>query len=154
MRIAIRCQSQQRIRKSFGSKFSVECNSAVLRQRVGEFEGIELDVGVTVGESLYDGGYGLRRTRIVGGDAIAYIEDEFPVFAREILVGGLDDYLLLPVSHSSSSHPRCLNDEADGDGEEDIIPASSSGDCAARNILKSVWCSSSCRRLAKCAVRV
>lgn len=60
--------------------------TAVLRQSIGELEGIQLDVGVAVGEALDQG----SRDRLRPGGrcrhAIAYIEDESPVLRCQVLV--------------------------------------------------------------------
>lgn len=64
--------------------------AAVLRQRVGELERVELHVGVAVREAFDEGGDGLGGAGGGGGDAVADVEDVLPVLAREVLVGRLD----------------------------------------------------------------
>ena len=56
----------------------MERRAAVLGQGVGELKGIELDVGVAVGEALDEGGDGLLGAGGVGGDAVADVKDVFP----------------------------------------------------------------------------
>jgi len=63
MRVAIGRQAQQRICESLRGEFAVQLWAAVLAQRIGEFEGVELDVGVAVRQAFDEGGYGLGGAR-------------------------------------------------------------------------------------------
>lgn len=65
--------------------------AAVLRQSVGKFEGIELDVGVAMRQALDQGGRRLLGPGGVGRDAVADVEDVLPVLAGQVLIGGFDD---------------------------------------------------------------
>ncbi len=75
----------------------MQLRPAVLGESVGEFEGVELDVGVAVGEALDQGGDCLLRTGGGGGYLVADVEDEAPGLGGEILVGCFACGLLLVI---------------------------------------------------------
>jgi hypothetical protein len=72
----------------------VQLNTAVLAQGVGKLERVELDIGVAVGEPLYQRLDGIFCARLRVLDLVADVEDQAPVFAREVLVCSLDCELL------------------------------------------------------------
>lgn len=53
------------------------------------FEGIELDIGIAVGETLNHCLYNLFGTICIAAYAVADLDDSSPVFGRQVLVGGL-----------------------------------------------------------------
>ena len=55
MSVAIRRKAQQRICESFRREFAVQFGAAVLAQRIGEFEGVELHVRIAVGKAFDEG---------------------------------------------------------------------------------------------------
>ena len=90
MRVAIGSKAQQRICESFRREFAVQLRAAVLAERIGEFERVELDVRVAVGQAFDQGGYGLSWAGGRCAYAVADIEDERPVFVYEVVGGCLD----------------------------------------------------------------
>ena len=89
MRVTIRREAQQRICESLRGKLAVQLGAAVLAQRIGEFERVELHVRVAVGQAFDEGGYSLRWARRRGAYAVAYVEDERPVFVDKVVGGCL-----------------------------------------------------------------
>jgi hypothetical protein len=61
--------------------------ATVLRQRICEFDGVQLDVGIAMRQPLYHGGDCLLGTSIAAADFVADIEDIFPVLGGQVLVG-------------------------------------------------------------------
>ena len=90
MRVAIRSEAQQRICESLRGEFAVQLRTAVLAQRIGELERVELDVRVAVRQAFDEGGYGLGWAGGRGAYAVAYVEDERPVFVYKVVGGCLD----------------------------------------------------------------
>ena len=64
-------------------------DATVLRQSVGELEGVQLDVCIPMCQSLDHGRDHIFTSRVTGSDFVAYIEDEFPVLGGQILVSRL-----------------------------------------------------------------
>lgn len=71
--VAVGCEAQQCIGEGLRGKLSVKFGAAVLAQRIGELEGVQLDVGISVCETLDQGRHSLRRTGRRGGDPVANI---------------------------------------------------------------------------------
>lgn len=90
MRVAIRREAQQRICESLRGELAVQLRAAVLAQRIGELERVELDVRVAVGETFDEGRYSLGWAGGRGAYAVAYVEDERPVFVYKVVGGCLD----------------------------------------------------------------
>lgn len=90
MGVAVAGQSQQGICERFRRKFAVERRSTILAQGICEFEGIELYIGVAVGEALDQGGNCLLWARGRGGDTVANVQYETPIFINKRFVGSLD----------------------------------------------------------------
>lgn len=63
----------------------MQFRTAILAQRIGEFEGVQLHVGISVSETLDEGGDGLCGTRGRGGNPVADVEDERPVLVDEVV---------------------------------------------------------------------
>ena len=68
----------------------MQLRAAVLAQRIGELERVELDVRVAVGETLDEGRYSLGWAGGRGAYAVAYVEDKRPVFIYKVVGGCLD----------------------------------------------------------------
>ena len=90
MRVAIRSEAQQRICERLRGELAVQLRTAVLAQRIGELERVELDVRVAVGQAFDQGGYGLSWAGGRCAYAVADVEDERPVFVYEVVGGCLD----------------------------------------------------------------
>lgn len=65
----------------------MDLDAAILRQRIGEFECVELDIGVSVSKAFDHCGYGIFPSSFAGIDSVAYVEDVLPVLRSEVLVG-------------------------------------------------------------------
>lgn len=64
-------------------------DTTVLRQGIGELKGVQLDVCISMCQSLDHRPDDIFTPRVTGVDFVAYIENEFPVLRGEILVSRL-----------------------------------------------------------------
>lgn len=104
----------------------MERRTAILRQRVCEFEGVQLNVRVAMGQAFDQGGCRLLRPRRIGRDAVAYIEDVLPVLASQVLISRFDDCASGQLSALMKPFLRRGMRSS---------PASSMGFCWARNMM-------------------
>jgi hypothetical protein len=90
MSVAVCCKSQQRISEGLRGELTVQLRAAVLAQRIRKFQRVQLDVRITVGETLDQRRNGLSWARGRCGDPIAYVQNERPVFVYEVVGGCFD----------------------------------------------------------------